>query len=97
MMMLEAHRRFVAPLGYEFTWLLFDAGRAPTSFLTRLLGFTVMPGVFASEYGLRCPLVRDERAEESARALRLAEQTLGSAGVLYAPAQAGAARHPLSA
>jgi hypothetical protein len=93
MMMLEAHRRFVAPLGYEFTWLLFDAERAPTSFLARLLGFAARPGVFVSEYGRRCPLVRDERAEAAARALRLAGQSLGRAGALYAPAPAEGARY----
>jgi hypothetical protein len=83
-MMLEAHRRFVAPHGYDFTWLLFDAERAPTSFLTRLLGFAPKEGVFVSEYGRRCPLVRDERAKECARALRTAGQFLGRSGALYA-------------
>ena len=84
MMMLEAHRRFIAPVRYEFTWLLFDAERAPTSFLTRLLGFTPQSGVFVSEYGRRCPLVRDEGAEECARALQLAGQSLGRAGAFHA-------------
>ena len=96
MMMLEAYRRFVAPLGYEFTWLLFDAERAPTSFLARLLGFNVRPGVIFSEYGRRCPLVRDEGAEEAARALRLAGQSLARPGALSAPAPANGARYALS-
>jgi len=96
-MMLEAHRLFVAPRRHDYTWLLFDAERAPTSFLTRLLGFTPKADVFVSEYGLRRPLVRDERAEESLRSLRLAEQFLGQSGALYALAPATDKRHALSA
>ena len=96
-MMLEAHRLFVAPRRYDYTWLLFDAERAPTSFLTRLLGFTPKADTFVSEYGRRCPLVRDERAEEAAQILRLAEQLLKRSGALYAPAPATDTRHALSA
>lgn len=96
MMMLEAHRRFVAPQRYDFTWLLFDAERAHTSFLSRLLGFTPKADLFISEYGRRCPLVRDERAEEATRALSLARQSLGREGALYAVATAEGARYALS-
>jgi GNAT superfamily N-acetyltransferase len=95
-MMLEAHRRFVAPYGYDFTWLLFDAERARTSFLSRLLGFNAREGVFVSEYGRRRPLVRDERAEESARALRVAAQSLVRTPALYAQATASGTRYALS-
>jgi hypothetical protein len=97
MMMLEAHRRFVAPLRYDFTWLLFDAERAPTSFLSRRLGFEPRADIFVSDYGRRCPLVRDERAEEAARAIRLAGEALGRSGALYALAPANGARYALSA
>jgi hypothetical protein len=97
MMMLEAHRLFVAPGGYDYTWLLFDAERAPASFLTRLLGFTPKADVFVSEYGRRCPLVRDERAEESRRTIRLAEQFLKRSGVPYVPWASDGARCALSA
>ena len=97
MMMLEAHRLFVEPRRYDYTWLLFDASRAPTSFLTRLLGFTPKADIFVSEYGRRCPLVRDERAEEAAQALWLAEQFLKQSGALYAPAPAADTRCALSA
>jgi hypothetical protein len=76
MMMLEAHRLFVAPRRFDYTWLLFDAERAPDSFLSRLLGFTPKDAVFVSEYGRRCALVRDERAGEAARAIRRAERCL---------------------
>ncbi|HEX8634175.1 MAG TPA: hypothetical protein VF703_08505 [Pyrinomonadaceae bacterium] len=92
LMMLEAHRRFVAPLPYDFTWLLFDAGRAHTSFLSRLLGFIPKADIYVSEYGRRCPLVRDERTEEAARAMRLAGQSFGQSPALRASAAtAGAA------
>ena len=84
MMALEAHRLFVAPGGYDYTWLLFDAERAPGSFLSRWLAFTPRAEVFVSEYGCRCPLVRDERAEESAAALRRAARFLEQPGALYA-------------
>jgi GNAT superfamily N-acetyltransferase len=82
-LMLEAHRLFVAPRRYDYTWLLFDAERAPTSFLSRLLGFKPKADVFVSEYGSRRPLVRDERAEDAAHALRLAEQFMRQSGTLY--------------
>jgi hypothetical protein len=97
MMMLEAHRLFVAPRRYDYTWLLFDAARAPASFLTRLLGFIPKADIFVSEYGSRCPLVRDERSEEAARALHLAEQFLKQSGALYALAPATDTRYALSA
>lgn len=96
MMMLEAHRLFVAPRSYDYTWLLFDAARAPASFLTRLLGFTPKADVFISEYGRRCPLVRDERAQEAARSLLLAEQFLKQSGALYAPSPFADTRCALS-
>jgi len=95
LMALEAHRLFVAPRGYDYTWLLFDAERARASFLSRWLGFEPRADVFASEYGRRCPLVRDERAEESAAALRRAARFLEQSGALYAQAPAGGARHAL--
>lgn len=84
MMALEAHRLFVEPGGYDYTWLLFDAERAATSFLSRWLGFTPRPEVFVSEYGHRCPLVRDERAGEAAAALRRAALFLERSEALYA-------------
>ncbi len=91
MMMLEAHRLFVAPRGYDYTWLLFDAERAPASFLSRRLGFKPRAEIFVSEYGRRCPLVRDEHAEESAAALRQAARFLEQLGALYAQASADGA------
>jgi GNAT superfamily N-acetyltransferase len=97
MMMLEAHRRFVAPRRYDYTWLLFNAERAPTSFLARLLGFSPKADIFTSEYGRRCPLVRDERAAEAAEAIRRAEQLLRQSGALYALAPPNGAGHALSA
>lgn len=85
MMTLEAHRRVIASRRYDYTWLLFDAERAPTSFLSRRLGFTPKADVFISEYGRRCPLVRDERAAESARAIQRAEEFISRSSAPGSP------------
>ena len=66
-MMLEAHRRVIVPRQFDYTWLLFDVEKARSSFLSRQLGFTLLPQTFVSEYGCRCPLVRNERTQEAAR------------------------------
>lgn len=75
MLMLEAHRRFVAGR-FDFTWLLFEASRAETSFLCRHLAFAASPHVVRAEYGLCRALVRDERAPGSEDAIRQAETYL---------------------
>ena len=72
-MMLEAHRRAIVPGQFDHTWLLFDVEKATRSFLTRQLGFTVLPQTFVSEYGCRCPLVRNERSPEAQQTIREAE------------------------
>jgi hypothetical protein len=72
-MMLEAHQRTIVPGEFDHTWLLFDVEKAAKSFLSRQLGFTVLPQTFVSEYGCRCPLVRNERTYEAAVAIRQAE------------------------
>ena len=72
-MMLEAHRSIIIPNQFDYTWLLFDVERAANSFLSRQLGFTLLPQTFVSEYGCRCPLVRNERSQEAQRAIRQAE------------------------
>ena len=95
MMALEAHRLFVAPGGYDYTWLLFDADRAAASFLSRWLGFAPRAEVFVSEYGRRCPLVRDERAEEAAAALRRAALFLGQPEAPHAQPSGGGAPRAL--
>lgn len=61
-MMLEAHRRVIVPRAFDYTWLLFDVEKAEHSFLSRQLGFTLLPQAFVSEYGCRSPLVRDEHS-----------------------------------
>lgn len=76
MLMLEAHRRIIIPGDFDYTWLLFDVVRAPTSFLCRRLGFTLVADTFVSEYGCRCPLVRDERMSQAREAVERAEQYL---------------------
>lgn len=75
-MMLEAHRGAIVPGQFDYTWLLFNVEKAAGSFLSRQLGFTLLPQTFVSEYGCRCPLVRNERTHESARAIRTAESYL---------------------
>jgi hypothetical protein len=97
LMMLEAHRLFVAPRRFDHTWLLFDAERAPNSFLSRLLGFTPKAEIFVSEYGRRCPLVRDEHSFDAARALRRAEEFLAQSGAPVARAAPSAAAGALIA
>jgi hypothetical protein len=88
-MMLEAHRSVVAARRFDHTWLLFDVEKAARSFLARQLGFTLLPQTFVSEYGCRCPLVRNERTAEAARAIRQAELYLERCNV-------GAAHPPLA-
>lgn len=61
-----------------------DAERAAGSFLARWLGFAPRTEVFVSEYGCRCPLVRGERGEEAAAALRRAARFLEQSGAFYA-------------
>jgi len=73
-MMIEAHRSLIVPRQFDYTWLLFDVERAANSFLSARLGFTPLSETFVSEYGHRCPLVRDERAPYAKQAIRQAEQ-----------------------
>jgi len=74
MLMLEAHRRFVAPGQFDYTWLLFDAHRAASSLMCKWLGFAPGEGAFESEYGLSRTLLRDERAPQSEQAICRTEQ-----------------------
>jgi ribosomal protein S18 acetylase RimI-like enzyme len=83
-MMLEAHRSVIVPGQFDYTWLLFDVEKAAKSFLSRQLGFTPLPQTFVSEYGCRCPLVRNERTHEAARAIREAESYLSGLEHSYA-------------
>jgi hypothetical protein len=71
-MMLEAHRSVIVPGQFDHTWLLFDVEKAARSFLARQLRFALLPQTFVSEYGCRCPLVRNERTPEAERAIRQA-------------------------
>jgi GNAT superfamily N-acetyltransferase len=59
-LVIEAHRQFVVTQSIRQTWLLFDAGRAGTSLISTLLGYTVGPRSYRSEYGLCRVLFRDE-------------------------------------
>jgi len=75
-MMLEAHRSVIVPSPFDYTWLLFDVAKAANSFLVQQLGFTPLPQTYVSEYGCRCPLVRNERTDAAARAICQAETYL---------------------
>jgi hypothetical protein len=75
-MMVEANRSVIVPRRFDYTWLLFDVGRAPSSFLSRLLGFNLLPQTFDSEYGRRCPLVRDENLPQAQQVIAQAETYL---------------------
>jgi len=75
-MMLEAHQSMIVPGEFDHTWLLFDVEKAAKSFLSRQLGFTLLPQTFVSEYGCRCPLVRNERTPQSQRFIRNARTYL---------------------
>jgi len=75
-MMIEAHRSVIVPRQFDYTWLLFDVQRAANSFLSARLGFTPLSETFVSEYGHRCPLVRDERGPNTRQAMLKAEQYL---------------------
>jgi len=77
MLMLEAHRRFVAPSQFNYTWLLFDAERACSSLMCKWLAFTPGERTFASEYGHSRTLLRDERTPQSEQAIWWTEQYVG--------------------
>jgi hypothetical protein len=76
MMIIEGHRRFVAPRQIQYTWLLFDARRANASSICRLLSFAPSERVLDSEYGTTRALVRHEMVPESITANRAAEKFL---------------------
>ena len=76
MLMLEAHRQFVRPGGFDMSWLLFAAQRAHSSFLCRHLDFSPQDSVVEAEYGLCRALIRNERAPGMEQTIQLAEQYL---------------------
>lgn len=84
-MILEAHRQFVVPLGFDYAWLLFDAERVTSSPLCNHLAFIPSERTFQSEFGLRRFLVRDERAALSKQAIRKTEQYLQQCSLPLAP------------
>jgi hypothetical protein len=83
-MMLEAHRSLIAPGQFDHTWLLFDVEKVTRSFLTQQLGFKPLPQTFISEYGCRCPLVREEHTPEAELFIQQAEQYLKQCDSVYA-------------
>lgn len=83
-MMLEAHRSVIVPRQFDHTWLLFDIERAAHSFLSRLLGFKLLPQTFDSEYGRRQPLVRDENELHAQQIVDQAEKYLSQCATIAA-------------
>jgi hypothetical protein len=83
-MMLQAHRSVIVPGQFNHTWLLFDVEKAGGSFLTRQLGFKPLPQTFISEYGCRCPLVREEHKPEAELFIQQAEHYLNQHESVYA-------------
>ncbi len=96
-MMLEAHRKVIVPRQFDYTWLLFDVKRAATSFLSRQLGFKPLPNTFVSEYGCRCPLVREEHTLEAELLIQQAERYLKQCESVYALSGVPRSRGALSA
>lgn len=92
-MILEARRRFVAPQGFDYTWLLFDAERASSSSMCKWLAFIPGSRSFPSEYGRSRALARDERATASQEADRRAEKYIEQA---FPPLADYAGRIPVS-
>jgi hypothetical protein len=64
--------------------LLFDVQRAAHSFLSRLLGFKLLPQTFDSEYGRRQPLVRGEKVPQAQQIINQAEEYLSRCGSMAA-------------
>jgi len=85
-LMLAAHRRFVVPNQFDYTWLLFDAERVASSSMHRWLAFIPSENVFMSEYGRSRTLVRDERAPQSEQAVWRAEQYVEQTLKAFSPA-----------
>ena len=79
-LILEAHRNYIVPGRFDYTWLLFDAERAPNSALCRWFAFVPSEHTFPSEYGISCLLLRDESASRSKEAIREVEQYLERRG-----------------
>ena len=44
-LLLEARRHFVEPRGIQYTWLLYDADRAHSTRLCRIMKYRALPGV----------------------------------------------------
>jgi hypothetical protein len=75
-LIFEAHHRFIAPGGFDHTWLLFNADAAASSSLCRELAFVPSQQVFPSEYGMARTLVRDEALPRAQQAIRQVRQLI---------------------
>jgi hypothetical protein len=84
-LILEAHRRFVAPGRFDYTWLLCDAERAASSNLCQHLAFAPGERVFLTEYGRSRALRRDELAPPARAAIRRAQEFVEQTAFVYSP------------
>jgi hypothetical protein len=75
-LILEGHRLFVEPGRFDHTWLLFDAERATSSRLCRVLEFTPGSLTLHSQIGPTIALTRDERASRCREAMFRAQETV---------------------
>lgn len=75
-LILEGHRLFVKPCQFDYSWLMFNAGRASSSLLCRLLRFTPGAITVASELGRSRALIRNERTPECEEAIHRVEALL---------------------
>jgi predicted GNAT family N-acyltransferase len=82
-LILEAHRRFVAPNYFDYTWLLFDAERASSSHLHRWLAFDLGTQVYLTEYGMSRTLVRYECTMQAHAAIRRARELVDRVSTIY--------------
>jgi hypothetical protein len=92
MLMLHAHYRFITPNEFHYTWMLFDANRAASSYIGRLLGFTLGKQVFESEFGSRRALVRDEHVPHSQQIAHYVKQYFEESCLPFRESMPGAFR-----
>lgn len=77
-MMVEARRNVIVPNGFRHTWLLFNADRASSSAISKVLAYRAGSRTFECGYGVCRTLVRDEASDTARSANEFAELYLRS-------------------
>ena len=72
-LILEGHRLFVEPGEFDYSWLLFNARHASSSYLCRVLEFYPSAVTFPSEMGRSRVLTRNEQMADCKEAIRRAQ------------------------